>query len=321
MAAAFSITKCYGCGQLNRHPDAAGKSGTFTCGKCGKQLLSVVAAKPAKPSAGAWAPLSVLAIVIVGGVIYAWSENQRRGQPAPPVSAAKENTAPAPQQRLPAVAAARPIAVPTLAPSSPMASIPQNPIPNRPPPPPQSLDISPADLARNQAARPSAPAAPAKPASEPPPATVVPAKDLKVVPAPPTGTIQSRLGRGAIAPFKIVTDSGSNYYVKLVNLARPREQIAIFVRGGETFETKMPLGEYKFRGAAGPTWYGRDDMFGPGTRFFGLRAKSGRLVSETLVLNFSRDGRRISGHAITLKPVVEGNLEQEAMSKAEFDAD
>jgi hypothetical protein len=58
-----------------------------------------------------------------------------------------------------------------------------------------------------------------------------------------------------------------------------------------------------------------------GTRFFGLRAKNGRVVSETLVLNFSRDGRRISGHSITLKPVVEGNLEQEAMSRAEFDAD
>jgi hypothetical protein len=39
------------------------------------------------------------------------------------------------------------------------------------------------------------------------------------------------------------------------------------------------------------------------------------------VLRFSRDGRRISGHSITLKPVLEGNLEQEAMSRSEFEAD
>lgn len=318
MAAAFSITKCHGCGQLNRHPDDPGKSGTFTCGKCRKPLLSVVNAKPAKSSGGGWVPLSVLAIVAVAGVIYAWTENQRLRQPPPVAFAAKEKTITPVQPKPPVVAAVNPVPVPVPA-VSPTTSMPQNVIPNRPPPPPQSLDISPADLAKNQAAKPPAPAT--RPAAEQPLATTTPAKELKVVPAPPTGTVQSRLARGAIAPFKIVTDSGSNYYVKLVNLARPREQIAIFVRGGETFETKMPLGEYKFRGAAGQTWYGRDDTFGPATRFFGLRAKSGRVLSETLVLNFYRDGRRISGHAITLKPVVEGNLEQEAMSKSEFEAD
>jgi hypothetical protein len=155
----------------------------------------------------------------------------------------------------------------------------------------------------------------------PNPPSAAPGKELKVLPTPRTGVIQSGLSRGGIAPFKLITDNGGDYFVKLVNVARPRDQVVIFVRGGETFETKMPLGEYKFRAATGLSWYGREDLFGPGTSFFGLRDKDTRLSSDTLVLRFYKDSKRIHGRMIQLRAVLDGNLEQQSMSRAEFNSE
>jgi hypothetical protein len=68
MTDTFSVTKCIGCGQANRHPNDVSRSGSFVCGKCGKPLLSMVADK-ARPSSDVnWAmriTLAILAIAVI----------------------------------------------------------------------------------------------------------------------------------------------------------------------------------------------------------------------------------------------------------------
>src|SRR5204863_9360044 len=89
----------------------------------------------------------------------------------------------------------------------------------------------------------------------------------KVAPQPPTGDTQKRARKNGIAPFRIETEGGASYLIKLVSVANAKDQIVIFVRGGETYATKVPLGRYHLRAATGETWYGREDLFGPRTQY------------------------------------------------------
>ncbi|WLA39700.1 hypothetical protein QNJ95_43830 [Bradyrhizobium elkanii] len=140
------------------------------------------------------------------------------------------------------------------------------------------------------------------------------------LPAPTTGDLQKRHGRGGIAPFSIQTNSGSNYLVKLVNVANSKNQIWVFVRRGEPYSTKVPIGNYSLRVASGSTWYGREELFGPDTQFFRLRGKKGATVDQSLVLEFKKERNRIVGHTLSFEGSVDGNMEQEAMTRSEFDA-
>src|SRR5262249_37883917 len=109
--------------------------------------------------------------------------------------------------------------------------------------------------------------------------------------APSTGPIERSLRKNAIAQFRIETEAGANYLLKLVSVASAKDQIWIFVKGGETYATKVPLGRYQLRAATGATWYGRKDLFGPGTSFFRVKAKG--TGSDAGILNFYTQGRTI----------------------------
>jgi len=91
---------------------------------------------------------------------------------------------------------------------------------------------------------------------------------LKPVNPPPTSTIGRSRRRNAIAPLAIETESGTNYLIKLVRVDDKKAFILIFVKGGEEYSTKIPLGTYNIREAAGLIWYGLKDLFGPSTHFF-----------------------------------------------------
>lgn len=140
------------------------------------------------------------------------------------------------------------------------------------------------------------------------------------LPLPATGDIRPQRRRNAIAPFTIKTTTGANYLVKLVNVANMNDQIWVFVRAGQSYETKVPLGTYSIRLALGSTWYGRDDLFGPETRFIRLRSKRGHDEKAYLTLAFRKEGNQIIGSMISLEGSVDGNLEQDAMTRADFDA-
>src|SRR5262249_50757200 len=111
------------------------------------------------------------------------------------------------------------------------------------------------------------------------------------------------------------SEAGTNYLVKLVNIADEKDQIMIYVKGGESYSTKVPLGGYRIRAASGNTWYGRNDLFGPDTQFFRLRSKWG---DEANVFKFTQQGNKILGMTLSFKKAVHGNMEEEKISRSEF---
>jgi TPR repeat len=149
------------------------------------------------------------------------------------------------------------------------------------------------------------------------PSTNVPTNVQPVTP-PPTGTIDKGRRRDRIAPLTIETEAGANYLIKFVNTGNDKDQIMIFVKGGETYSTKMPLGGYRIRAATGQTWYGRNDLFGPDTQFFRLQGKKGSAVDESPIFQFRKEGNTIHGMKLSLKRVIGGNMEQEKISRSEF---
>ena len=142
----------------------------------------------------------------------------------------------------------------------------------------------------------------------------------KAMVVPRTGDLQPRRRGNAIAPFSIQTKTGSNYLVKLVNVASSKDQIWIFVRGGEPYSTKLPVGNYMLRVASGNIWYGREQLFGPDTHFFRLRSKKGAGVDKSPVLEFKKERNRIVGRTLNFEGSIDGNMEQEGMTRSEFDA-
>jgi hypothetical protein len=137
---------------------------------------------------------------------------------------------------------------------------------------------------------------------------------LKPVSSPPTSTIARGRRRNAIAQLIIETESGTNYLIKLVRVDHDKDFIQIFVKGGETYSTKVPLGTYNIREAAGLIWYGLKDFFGPSTRFFRMRNKDGRQAN----FSFNQQGNIVHGMKLSLKKVAEGNMEEESIRRDEF---
>jgi len=314
MTDTFSVTKCLGCGQVNRHPNDVGRSGTFACGKCGKPLLSVVADKPKPSSDVNWGMRITLAILAVVVIFIVNASNIHRPVP---VTSAKLTPSPLPSLR------PTPGSTPY---AKGLSSLFEKTTP-KPSPSPSPLSQSGGTTAATRLEELST-----SPSGSPPGGSLAaafdrapgnvgegePARPLgsKIVSAPATGELRLGLGHGATAPFKIITDGGSNYLIKLVNAANGRDQLVIFVRSGDSFETQVALGEYRFLAAAGQAWYGRAELFGPTTQFFRLHDKGAG--SGAHILRFSRDGS--SDRVIVLKPVLGGDLEWETMSKADFDA-
>jgi hypothetical protein len=124
--------------------------------------------------------------------------------------------------------------------------------------------------------------------------------------------------RRAIAPLAIETDAEASYLIKLVNVRDDKDQIVIYVRGGDTYSTKIPLGSYRIRVASGQTWCGRDVLFGPNTRYFRLASKDGTSTDDAATYKFTQSGNRIFGMTLQFKSVAEGNMSQEAIKASEF---
>jgi hypothetical protein len=134
-------------------------------------------------------------------------------------------------------------------------------------------------------------------------------KHNTVLPSPPTSTIAKSRRKNAIAPLTIESEAGTNYLVKLVNAADENDQIMVYVKGGESYSTKVPLGSYRIRAASGNTWYGRSELFGPDTEFFRLRGKKGSSIEETPLFQFKREGNKILGMTLSFKKVSYTNME------------
>ncbi|TWU27546.1 hypothetical protein [Bythopirellula polymerisocia] len=127
---------------------------------------------------------------------------------------------------------------------------------------------------------------------------------------PLTGIIwgDNSFRRSAVAPLKITTSRGANYYVKLVGLQSKQVVATFFIRGGEMLEIEVPLGTFEIRYAMGDQWYGTSDYFGSGTSY--SRADA--------VFEFTKESNHYSGYEIELILQSNGNLETESISEEDF---
>ena len=131
---------------------------------------------------------------------------------------------------------------------------------------------------------------------------------LPNVSMPRSGAQQLFTNNKRIAPFEIRTSHGANYLVKLVYAYTQDTVMTIFVKGGNTISTKVPLGTYEVKYATGTEWYGYKHLFGPET---------GYSKAESL-FTFENTGYQITGYTITLYRVSNGNLRTSRISPSEF---
>lgn len=98
-------------------------------------------------------------------------------------------------------------------------------------------------------------------------------------------------------------------YLKLVDPRSKAVVVTMFIRDGERLTLDVPLGTFRLRYAAGSTWYGIGDYFGPQT-----------VYSEADDdFRFSRDPNGYSGYTVELYLQLHGNLETDEISRAKFD--
>lgn len=125
---------------------------------------------------------------------------------------------------------------------------------------------------------------------------------------PVSGDTQRFTSRRAVAPFEIRTQSGSHYVVKLVDVQTGKAALTVFVRGGQTVNTTVPLGTYRMKYAAGKTWYGYKELFGPNTSY----------NQADTTFQFADTGMQISGYTVTLYTVSDGNMRTRRIGSESF---
>ncbi len=135
---------------------------------------------------------------------------------------------------------------------------------------------------------------------------------------PPTRVIERSRKKNAIATFAVETVAGNDYLVKLVNMSDPKDQVVIYVRGGDTYSIKVPLGRYHVRAATGTTWYGKNDLFGPETRFFRFIDQSPTPTERLKVFHLRVQDRRIMGVKVIFRQSVLGDMLEESISRDDF---
>jgi hypothetical protein len=122
-----------------------------------------------------------------------------------------------------------------------------------------------------------------------------------------TGVITSS-GLMPMAPLQIRTRVGHDYFVRLVDAYSRGRVMEIYITGGDTFEGKVPLGNFEIRYASGPRWCGPVNLFGPETVY----SKADR--------NFRFEERegKVRGYTIELILQSGGNLRTSRIDKKDF---
>ena len=123
-----------------------------------------------------------------------------------------------------------------------------------------------------------------------------------------TNELWYRSNKKRQAPFAVSTSTGSDYYVKLRDAQTKMDVLGIFIKGGESYDTKAPLGKFELVYATGKNWLGEGKKFGPETRMF--------KTDKTLI--FEIQGNQIKGSRISLIKVKDGNLKSIKMSDQDF---
>ena len=123
-----------------------------------------------------------------------------------------------------------------------------------------------------------------------------------------TGVLFLKKKSRSIAPFSVRANPNSNFYVKLRRSDNSTDVMTVFVRKGDTFVGKAPLGMFELVYASGQNWYGEELKFGPKTQY----------TKSDSILTFQKSNRKINGHSISLQSVVGGNMTSQTMNSDQF---
>ena len=113
----------------------------------------------------------------------------------------------------------------------------------------------------------------------------------------------------AVAPLTISTRQGTgHYFVKIVDWATEAPVMTVFVRSGQSVSTKVPLGSYKIKYAAGSQWYGETYLFGPETSYSMAEKR----------FDFEEIANQVSGFTVELFLQPNGNLRTKRIRPKDF---
>lgn len=125
---------------------------------------------------------------------------------------------------------------------------------------------------------------------------------------PSTGVLKRSFYGQVVAPLEIKTRAGANYYVKVVDWTSKAEILTAFVRGGQPFETTVPVGSYEIKYAVGQTWFGSVLDFGEGASYSRCDDR----------FDFTETPGGYNGYTIDLILQQSGNLQTDPISPNDF---
>ena len=127
---------------------------------------------------------------------------------------------------------------------------------------------------------------------------------------PVSGYEESFHNNVEVAPLQIKTPTNSvnHHFIKIVHASTGNTVKTIFIRAGDTINTKMSLGSYNLKYATGKTWYGKEHLFGPETIY--------SKASKTFT--FAREVDGYSGYTIELILQLHGNLRTHRIPKSDW---
>jgi hypothetical protein len=107
------------------------------------------------------------------------------------------------------------------------------------------------------------------------------------------------------SPLRITPRGEQGHIVlKVENSVGDRFVCWLFIRQGESAETRIPAGTYRLKLACGKTWYGEKDLFGPGGSYSAI-------VNEINV-------PKHTVYTVDLHPSTEGTLRERSLRAEEF---
>ena len=129
------------------------------------------------------------------------------------------------------------------------------------------------------------------------------------IPLPKNGAVQVFVNKERIAPLHFVTKGEKvHYFVKLSDWNTGEKVQTIFIRAGETVESKVPLGAYRLKYAAGSEWLDKVDLFGEKTIFKKAKKK----------FEFAETSNEVTGYRVELILQPGGNLPTLRIPKSEW---
>ncbi len=127
-------------------------------------------------------------------------------------------------------------------------------------------------------------------------------------PLPSTGVLKRESLYSNVAPLSILTQSGSNYYIKVLDWVSKTQVLSAFIRGGEPFETTLPLGSYEIKYASGNSWFGEALDCGERASYFRCNDK----------FDFVSTPTGYTGYTVKLILQQNGNLKTDKVAADDF---